>query len=122
LDNVEPRAVEVAVLRPISSRRVGLDMRLHRLDDGGRLRADHAFTELAGAALPRHVAGRIDPLLLEQRLVEVTIGAFERAHEGALLGPALPPFVLLLLGEFFLLVLPHPPPYLIVHARHCGPP
>src|SRR5207244_8134209 len=62
LEHVEHRAVEVAVLLPVSLRRVGLDMRFHRLDDGGRLRADHALAELAGAALPRHVAGRIDPL------------------------------------------------------------
>src|SRR6516165_2351653 len=118
LEHVEHSAVEVAVLLPVSPRRVGLDMRFHRLDDGGRLRADHALAELAGAALPRHVAGRIDPLLLEQRLVEVAIGAFQRAHEGALLGPALPPFVLLLLG----LVVTNARPYLIVHARHRGPP
>src|SRR6516164_6949836 len=75
LEHVEHRAVEVAVLLAVGPRRVGLDMRFHRLDDGGRLWADHALAELAGAALPRHVAGRIDPLLLQQRLVEVTVGA-----------------------------------------------
>src|SRR5262249_35591950 len=83
---------------------------------------DHCAAELAGTALPRHVAGRIDPLLLEQRLVEVTVGAFQRAHEGALLGPALPLLVLLLLGIFVGLVVTNARPYLIVHARHCGPP
>src|SRR5262245_62443133 len=122
LEHVEHRAVEVAALLAVGLGRVGLDMRFHRLDDAGRLWADHALAELAGAALPRHLAGRIDPLLLEQRLVEVTVGAFQRAHEGALLGPALPLLVLLLLGIFVGLVVTNARPYLIVHARHCGPP
>src|SRR5262249_44241385 len=122
LEHVEHRAVEVAVLLAVGLGRVGLDMRFHRLDNAGRLRADHALAELAGAALPRHLAGRIDPLLLEQRLVEVTVGAFQRAHEGALLVPALPLLVLLLLGIFVGLVVTNARPYLIVHARHCGPP
>src|SRR5262249_42107598 len=122
LEHVEYRAVEVAVLLAVGPRRVGLDMRFHRLDNAGRLRTDHALAALAGAALSRHVAGRIDPLLLQQRLVEVTIGAFQRAHEGALLGPALPLFVLLLLGVFVWLVVTNARPYLIVHACHCGPP
>src|SRR5207244_279761 len=120
LEHVEHRAVEVAVLLPVSPRRVGLDMRFHRLDDGGRLRTDHAFAELAGAALPRHVAGRIDPLLLKKRLVEMTVGAFEGAYEGTLLGPALPPLVLLLLGVFVGLIMPDAGPHLVVHPRHSG--
>src|SRR5262249_8091365 len=121
LEHVEPRAVEVAVLLAVGGGRVGLDMRFHRLDDAGRLWADHALAELAGAALPRHIAGRIDPLLLEQRLVEVTVSAFQRAHEVALVGPALP-LLVLLLGIFVGLVVTNARPYLIVHARHCGPP
>src|SRR5262249_47253032 len=77
---------------------------------------------LAGPALPRHVAGRIDPLLLQQRLVEGTVGAFQRAHEGALLGPALPLLVLLLLGIFVSVVATNARPYLIVQRRHSWPP
>src|SRR5262249_23035065 len=122
LEHVEHRAVEVAVLLAVGPRRVGLDMRFHRVDDGGRLGADHALAEVAGSALPRHAAGRIDRLLLQPRLREVTGGGCQRAPEGALLGPALPLRVLLPLGIFVGLVVTNARPYLIVHARHCGPP
>ena len=120
LEYVEHRAVEVAVLLAVGTRRIGLDMRLHRLDDGGRLRADDALAVLAGASLPRHLLGGIDPLLLEQRLVEVAVRAFQRPHEGALLCPALPLLVLLLLGIFVRLVVADAWPHLFVHACHSG--
>ena len=51
---------------------------------------DHALAVVAGPALPRHVLRREHPRLLDQLLVEMAVGAFERADEGALLGPALP--------------------------------
>src|SRR5262249_42469175 len=56
----------------------------------------------------------------EQRLVEVAVGAFEGAHEGALLRPALPALVLLLLGELVGLVVADARPRLLVHPRHSG--
>src|SRR5262249_59664362 len=84
LEHVEHRAVEMTVLLAVGARRIGLDMRLHRLNDRGGLRTDDALAELAGAALPGHLLRRVDALLLEQRLVEVAVGAFQRAHEGAL--------------------------------------
>src|SRR5262249_21966767 len=120
LEHVEHRTVEMAVLLAVCRGSVRLDMRFHRLDDAGRLRADDALAELTRPAFPRHVAGWIDPLLLEQRLVEMAISAFERAHEGALLGPALPPLVLLLFGKFVGLVMPDARPRLVVHPRHSG--
>ena len=120
LEHVEHRAVEVAVLLAVGAGRIGLDVRFHRLDDGGGLRADDALAELAGAALPRHLLRGIDALLLEQRLVEMAIGAFERPHEGALLCPALPFLVLLLLGVFVGLVVTDARPGLLVHACHSG--
>src|SRR5207253_11426287 len=52
--------------------------------------------EVARPALPRHVLGREHPRLLDQLLVEMAVGSLERAHEGALLGPALPVLVFLL--------------------------
>src|SRR6516225_8275759 len=60
----------------------------------------------------------IDALLLKERLVEVAIGAFQRPHEGAFLSPALPPFVLLLLGEFIGLVVADARSDLVIHACH----
>src|SRR5215471_2346019 len=120
LEHVEHRAVEVAVLLAEGARRVGLDVRFHRLDDGGGLRADHALAELAGPALPRHLVRGIDALLFEQRLVEMAIGAFQRPHEGALLRPALPLLVLLLLGVLVGLVVSDARPRLLVHPRHSG--
>ena len=81
---------------------------------------DHVLAVMAGPALPRHVLRRVDPRLLEQRLVEMAVGAFERAHEGALLGPALPLVVLLLLGVFVGLVVADARPYLFVHPCHSG--
>src|SRR5262245_42058033 len=120
LEHVEHGTVEMAVLLAIGARRVSLDVRFHRLDDAGRLRADHALAELTGTALPRHVTRRIDPLLLQQSLVEVAIGAFQRPHEGALFRPALPLLVLLLLGKLVGLVMTDARPRLLVHARHSG--
>src|SRR5262249_36835471 len=55
---------------------------------------------------------------LKERLVEVAIGAFQRPHEGAFLSPALPPFVLLLLGEFIGLVVADARSDLVIHACH----
>src|SRR5262245_18381244 len=110
----------MAVLLAVGGRRVSPDVRFHRLDDAGRLRADHALAELAGTALPRLVTRRIDPLLLQQSLVVVAIGAFQRPHEGALLRPALPLLVLLLLGKLARLVMTDARPRLLVHARHSG--
>src|SRR5262249_53435765 len=120
LEHVEHRAVEVAMLLAVGARRIGLDMRLQRLDDRGRLRTDHALAELAGAAFPRHLMRGVDPLLLEQRLVEMAVGALECAHEGALLRPALPFLVLLLLGILVGLVVTDARPRLLVHACHSG--
>src|SRR5262249_56261173 len=61
-----------------------------------RLWRDHCFVEHVRSAFPGHVLGGIDPLLLDQGLVEVAVGAFERPHEGPLLRPAVPLLVLLL--------------------------
>ena len=78
LEHVEHGAVQMAVLLSVGARRVDLDMGLDRLGDCGGLRADHVLAVKLRAALPGHVARRIDPRLLEQRLVEVAVGAFER--------------------------------------------
>src|SRR5258708_4376142 len=109
------------MLFAVGARRVGLDMRLYGLNDAGRLRADDALAERARAALPRHLFGRIDALLLEQGLVEMAVGAFERAHEGTLFRPAFPLFVLLLLGIFVGLVVADAWSYLFIHPGHCAP-
>ena len=96
LEHVEHRAVEMAVLLAGGARRIGLDVRLDRLRDVDGLRRDHALAVMAGPALPRHVLRREHPRLVDQLLVEMAVGAFQRAHEGALLGPALPVLVFLL--------------------------
>src|SRR3984957_1511998 len=96
LEHVEHRAVEMAVLLAAGLGRVSLDMGLDRLDDGGGLRADDALAVHLRPTLPGHVGGGIDPRLIHQRLVKVAVGALERAHESALLGPAVPFLVLLL--------------------------
>src|SRR5262249_16398462 len=117
LEHVEAGAVEVAVLLAVGARRVDLDVGLDRLGDVGVLRADGVLAVLAGTALPRHVGRRVDPRRLEQLLVEVAVGAFERAHEGALLGPALPALMLLLLLAFARQVVADAR-ILLVEARH----
>src|SRR5262249_31226738 len=120
LEHVEYRTVEMAVLLAVCVGRIRLVVRFYLLDVAGLWRSYDAFAELTRPAFPRHVAGRIDPLLLEQRLVEVAVSAFERAHEGAFLGPALPPLVLLLFGKFVRLVMPDARSRLVVHPRHSG--
>ncbi len=55
-----------------------------------------ALAEHLRPALPGDVLRGVDALLVVQRLVEVAVGAFERPHEGPLLGPAVPFLVLLL--------------------------
>ena len=62
----------------------------------GVLRADDVLAVLARSALPWHVARRIHARRLDQLLVEVAVGAFQRAHEGPFLRPALPALVLFL--------------------------
>src|SRR5262249_16348195 len=89
-------AVEMAVLLPGGLRRIGFDMGLDRLDDRGCLRADDALAEHLRPTLPGHVLRRINALFFLERLVEVAVGAFERAHECALVGRAFPLLVLLL--------------------------
>ena len=95
LEHVEHRAVEMAVLLAGGARRVGLDVRFDRLRDVDGLGRDHALAVMSGAALPGHVLRREHPRLVDQLLVEMAVGAFERADEGALLGPALPVLVFL---------------------------
>src|SRR5205823_7669640 len=97
-EHVENRAVEMTMLLAVGAGRIGLDVRLHGLDDAGRLRADHALAELPGTALPRRLLRRVDPLLLKERLVKMAVGPLQRPHEGAFFRPALPLFVLFLLG------------------------
>src|SRR6516165_1671201 len=119
-EDIEHGAVEVAVLLTVGPGGVRLDVGLQRLNDAGGLRADHAFAELARPALPWHLLGRIDALLLKQRLVEVAVGSLERPHESALFCPALPFLVLLLLGIFVGLVVADARTSLLIHACHCA--
>ena len=106
LEHVEHRAVEMAVLLAGGARRVGLDVRFDRLRDVDGLRRDHALAVMSGTALPGHVLRREHPRLIDQLLVEMAVGAFERADEGALLGPALPVLVFLF-RAFARLIVPH---------------
>ena len=67
---------------------------LDRLRDVDGLGRDHALAVVPRPALPRHVLRREHARLIDQRLVEMAVGAFERADEGALLGPAIPVLVI----------------------------
>src|SRR4030088_1127571 len=98
LQDVEDRAVEVAVLLPVGAGRVDLDMGLDRLRDVGGAGCDDMLAVERRAALPGMMARGIDARLLQQALVDVAIGAFERPHEDALFRPALP-LAFLVLGR-----------------------
>src|SRR5262245_24609300 len=117
LEHVEAGAVEMAVLLAIGAGRVDLDMRLDRLGDGCVLRADDVLAVLAGPAFPRHVARGIDARGLDQLLVEMAVGTFERAYEGPFLGAAIPALVLLLFLALARLVVAETRG-LFVEARH----
>ncbi len=83
------------------------------------LRRDDVLAVHRRAALPGMILGGIDARLFEQLLVEVAIGAFERAHEGALLRPALPFAVLDLVGVFLgRLVVAEPGRFVFQHSSH----
>src|SRR5262249_12192065 len=98
LEHVEHRAVEVAVLLPVGPGRIALDVGLDRLGDVGGAGRDHVLAVERRPAFPRMVARGVHARLLEQLLVDVAVGALERAHEGALARPALP-LALLVLGR-----------------------
>src|SRR5262249_9943310 len=98
LEHVEHRAVEMAVLLPVGAGRIALDMGLDRLNDVGRSRRDDVLAVERGAALPRMIARGVDARLLQQLLVDLAVGPFERPHEDALLRPALP-LAFLVLGR-----------------------
>src|SRR5262249_23492947 len=95
LEHVEHRAVEVAVLLTAGLGCIGLDVGFDRLDDRGCLRAEEALAENLRPPLRGQIVRGVDALFLFQRLVEMAVGTFERAHEGALLRPAVPLLVLL---------------------------
>jgi len=84
-EHVEAGAVEMAVLLAVGAGRVDLDVGFDRLGDGRVLRTDDVL-----AVLPGHLStarrAKSRPGSLDQLLVEMAVGAFERAHEGALLG------------------------------------
>src|SRR5262245_36892536 len=92
-------------------------MRLDLHGDGRVLRADDVLAVLPGPALPRHVARGVDARCFNQLLVEVAVRAFERAHEGAFLGPAVPALVLFLFLALARLVVADARG-LLVEARH----
>ena len=74
-------------------------------------------------ALPGMILGRIHPRLLQKLLVEMAIGAFERAHEGALLRPTLPFGVLDRVGVFRRrLVVAEPGDFVFQHSGHSAIP
>src|SRR3984885_2813893 len=100
LEHVKHRPVEVAVLLSGIERRLAFDVRLDRLHDVDRLRRDDVLAVHRRSPLPGMVLGGIDPRLFQKLFVEVAVGAFQRPHEGALLGPAVPFAVLDLVGVF----------------------
>src|SRR6202035_37147 len=54
------------------------------------MRTDDMLAIDLRSSLPGHLARRIDSRLIEQRLRQVAVGAFESAHKRALFLPALP--------------------------------
>ena len=97
LQHEKDRAVHMAVLLAIAARGVDVDMAFDRLRDLHRLRIDDLLAVIVRAALPLPVLGVIDARLREEFANELAIGALERADEDALLGPALPDDLFLLL-------------------------
>src|SRR4029077_19028573 len=87
LDDKEDGAVEMAVLLSGGAGALGLDMPLGGLPAGGRARCDAGLAIMLRTALPGLVAKRQHARLIEQVLGELAIGAFERAHEGAVFLP-----------------------------------
>ena len=123
LEHVEHRAVEMAVLLAGIERRIAFDMRFDRLHDVDGLRRDDVLAVHRRPALPRMILRGIDPRLFEELLVKMAVGAFQRAHEGALLGPALPFAVLDLVGVFLgRLVMPEPGRFVFQHSGHVRDP
>ena len=119
LEHVEHRAVEMAMLLAGIERRVAFDVGFDRLHDIDRARRDDVLAVHRRPALPGMVLRRIDPRLFEQLLVDVAVGAFERAYEGALLGPAIPFAVLDLVGVFLgRLVVAEPRGLVFEHSCH----
>src|SRR5262249_51059277 len=78
------------VLAGLAARRIDLHVGLDRLRDLHGLRIDDLLAVAAWPALPLEVAGAIDPRLAVELVHQVAVGAFERAHEHAMLGLALP--------------------------------
>ena len=66
------------------------DVRFDRLRDICTLRIDDRLVEKLRSAFPGPVFGFVNPRLVHQALLQLAIGALERAHEGALFLPALP--------------------------------
>src|SRR5215472_9020037 len=123
LEYIEHRAVEMTMLLAGIERRVAFDMRLDRLHDIDRLRRDHMLAVHRRAALPGVILGRIDAWLFKQLFVEMAVGAFQRAYERALLGPALPFAVLDLVGIFLgRLVVSESGRFVFQHAGHVRDP
>src|SRR6266566_1196315 len=119
LEDVKYRAVEMTVLLTGIERRIAFDMRLDRLHDVDRLRRDHVLAVHRRSALPRMILRGIDARLFQQLFVKMAVGSFERADEGALLGPALPFAVLDLVGVFFRrLIVPEPGRFVFQHSGH----
>src|SRR5437762_1460466 len=74
---------------------IGFDVRLDRLNDRCRLRADDALAEHLRSALPGYVFGGIDAFFVYERFIQMAVSALERPDERSFLRPALPFLVLL---------------------------
>ena len=123
LEHVEHRAVEMAVLLAGIERRIAFDMRFDRLHDVDGARRDDVLAVHRRSALPRMILRGVDARLFEELLIEVAVGAFERAHESALLRPALPFAVLDLVGVFLgRLVVAEPGRFVFQHSSHVRAP
>ena len=90
VEDIEHRRIHVPVLLADGAGRQQVDMAFDGLADGYRSRIDHRLGPELRPALPGEVGGGHHPGLGIEALVELAVGAFQGAHEGALLLPEFP--------------------------------
>src|ERR1700730_17960143 len=73
LEHVKAGTVQMAVLLAVGARGIDLDMRLDRLHDGRRLRADDVLAVQRRPALPRQIARGEYARLVDQGFVEIAV-------------------------------------------------
>src|ERR1700674_5213829 len=88
--DIEDRAVHMAVALAVAAGRETIDMRLDGLRHLRRAWIDHLLAEILWSAFPFQIFGVVHARLGEELMHQFAIGAFKGAHESSFLGPAFP--------------------------------